>query len=1397
MYMKKTSAGIRSIFLALILLQAAVAVSIATNSNPVSALTEDSTLQQPTNICGESGISSVDLSWDTPTDINVTGHVVEYQTYGAASWTAGPEVTEVNRVTVPGVNGTRYKYRVASTDDSGNRSAWGSYCLMGWGRGYSSSGPVQISNSEEALAGKTVAKVAVGGEHSCAVTVDGVVACWGDNGYGELGNGTNGSTQFSVTPFSVTGGALAGKTVTNITAGQYHTCAVTSDGTAACWGNNGNGQLGNGTTINSNTPVAVTMSGALTGKTVTDITAGGGHTCAVTSDGTAACWGNNFGGQLGDGTTTDSSTPISVTGGALTNKTVTDITAGGGHTCALISDGTVTCWGWNDNGQLGDGTTTDSSTPISVTGGALTNKTVNDITASLRHTCALLSDGTAACWGWNQFGQLGDGTTTDSSTPVALTSGATFTSITAGWTYTCVVFDDGSASCWGHTYYGQGNVYGGALAGKAVSSISASRDHACLVTTDGIVACVGANSLGQLGNASRTNSIIPVAVTADALTGKTVSSVAVAGNHSCAVLSDGAAACWGQNPSGELGNGTTNSSSTPVTVTGGALIAKKVISITAGGSFFYQNIYRGHTCAVLSEGTAACWGWNEFGQLGSGSTSNSTIPVAVTGGALTDKIVTSIAASSSHTCAVLSDGSVACWGSNRSGQLGNGTTTNSTIPVAVTGDALTGKTVTKLAVSDARTCAVLSDGSVACWGVVDILSNGNGDSVMSATPVAITGGALAGKTVTSITNGGGHTCAVLSDGMAACWGSNWYGTLGNGTWLGYGSNSSNYSNTPAPVASNGVIAGKTVTSVTASQYHTCAVLSDGMAACWGDNYYGELGDGSTTLSTTPVSVTGGGYTSIATGLDDVVGVSDGTFVVGESPLNPFYVEASAVGGVVTATWMAPVRSGAGPVTGYRSEYSYDAGRTWSAGSDWSAGMSSSFSVSRDGYVRVRVQAKNAAAESLWTVAAQEVLITTALSVPSVTKSNVTVTFQTPTGDPVVGSSIRWQTVDGKKRGVNAVVTGSDGAAKFSIINTGPVIFTLSGGRVGTSATQISSASLTDVIAKSGTSITVTLPLTPSVVRRTITTSMPDGAPVPGVALSISGGVSGSTSTGVTTNLRSFTTSWSYDGWIGNNTTADANGALTFSGFQVPSVGRDVIATFSDGEIEQDASGSLTSATTDLVFDQMPVVQMIVDTQTYFEPGSPVTVTVIAVDGTGDPISDTSINLAAVTSNASALSTAFLNAAELHPNAVSCTQKLSAKTKANGRVTLTLCPTTTKAWRADGTNIVASKPSTVRVKSAPGAPKVSTVTASAGKLTVAFTKPSSNGGATIKNYEYSTNNGRTWKAFSPADTSTPLVITRRSDTTGSLVKGTTYIVRIRAINSKGKGTASASKTITAK
>ena len=295
--------------------------------------------------------------------------------------------------------------------------------------------------STGALAGKTVTQIAAGDSHTCAVTSDGGAYCWGFGRYGNLGDGS--ASGYSSPVAVTTTGALAGKKVTQVAAGNVHTCALTSDGGVYCWGYNGSGGLGDGTTAQRNVPTAVVTSGALAGKTVTQISAGGYHTCALTSDGGLYCWGNNYEGELGDGTTVQRVTPVPVvTSGALSGKTIVQIDGGGTHTCALSSDGLAYCWGWNDYGQLGDGTTAQRLTPTAVsTSGALAGKTVVQISAFYFDTCALTSDGLAFCWGYNYNGQIGDGTTTHRTVPTAVSttgalSGQFLTSISAGSYFT-------------------------------------------------------------------------------------------------------------------------------------------------------------------------------------------------------------------------------------------------------------------------------------------------------------------------------------------------------------------------------------------------------------------------------------------------------------------------------------------------------------------------------------------------------------------------------------------------------------------------------------------------------------------------------------------------------------------------------------------------------------------------------------------------------------------------------------------------------------------------------------------------------------------------------------------------------------------------------------------------
>lgn len=346
--------------------------------------------------------------------------------------------------------------------------------------------------------------IAPGGRHTCVLTTAGAVACWGYNEFGQLGNGTITS---SLLPVAVTG-LTSG--VTTVSAGDLHTCAITATGGLKCWGLN-NGRLGDGTSTQRTTPVDVV---GLTSNVIA-VAASDGHTCALTSSGGIKCWGSNTYGQLGDRTRTSRNAPVDVVG--LTSGVVA-IATGEYHTCALTSSGGVKCWGRANVGQIGDGNINDFvghfeyGTPRDV---ANMTSGVIAITAGEYHTCALKSAGSVSvyCWGYNSNGQIGDGTQTSRNTP-ALVSALDFSgvaAITAGDRHTCVRTTAGAVLCWGTNIDGQlgdgsftTRYIPTAVVGltSGVTVLVAGDRHTCAITTGNRGMCWGGNVNGEVGDAT-------------------------------------------------------------------------------------------------------------------------------------------------------------------------------------------------------------------------------------------------------------------------------------------------------------------------------------------------------------------------------------------------------------------------------------------------------------------------------------------------------------------------------------------------------------------------------------------------------------------------------------------------------------------------------------------------------------------------------------------------------------------------------------------------------------------------------------------------------------------------------------------------------------------------------
>ena len=367
--------------------------------------------------------------------------------------------------------------------------------------GSGASGGVAGAGGGGGLPGVVATRIVAGGLHTCALMAEGSVACWGANLYGQVGRGSQVSP---TTPVSVA------TKVSSVAAGFHHTCVLNSAGGVNCWGKNDNGQLGDGTKTKrlSPTPVKGLSSGAKA------IAAGSQHSCAVTQAGGVKCWGDNADGQLGDGTTTERLAPVDVSG---LSSGVVAVAAGAGHTCALKQKGSVACWGRNTAGQLGLGTKAVHIKPVDVPG---LNSGVKLIAVGGDHSCVLLVGGTVKCWGFNEKGQLGDGTTTERLSPTGIGGlGAGVTALATGYGHTCAANAAGGVLCWGNNSNGQlgdssqqDRLKPTAVVGISSGAVLGAGTHSCAIDKAGSASCWGQNDWGQLGDGTKIDRSKPTPV---------------------------------------------------------------------------------------------------------------------------------------------------------------------------------------------------------------------------------------------------------------------------------------------------------------------------------------------------------------------------------------------------------------------------------------------------------------------------------------------------------------------------------------------------------------------------------------------------------------------------------------------------------------------------------------------------------------------------------------------------------------------------------------------------------------------------------------------------------------------------------------------------------------------
>lgn len=720
---------------------------------------------------------------------------------------------------------------------------WLVVCLVGCGRLNFDpiGGGDDAPTADAAVPTSGTIAITAGDAFGCVILANREVACWGDGRVGQLGHG-----QYELRAEVTKLPSLSD--VVDIDAGFAHACAVDGAGRVWCWGQNQQGEIGQPMgLLTSDYPLEVTLP-----QPATAIGVGDHHACAILADRSLWCWGENADGQVGVPASAPVRTPVKAF------DDVIDVSLGGAFGCARRSDDSVWCWGVGNDGRLGDGTQTSRSTPMPASG-----LVARAISCGDQHCCAIVDGGRYRCWGQNNAGELGDGTLNNSATPNPPSSLTGIARIAAGDDHNCAVLSDGRAMCWGWDLYGalgRGEAFTTALLpvevqnSGTVYAAAAGGTFSCIVHTDGTLACFGSGSRGELANGLRAE------WTPQAVSLPNDAQAIVAGRlHACAVLVNADVYCWGANYSGQLGTGGAAE---------GTTMPQKVANVLGTGPIAAGD---SHTCAVDNTATLRCWGANDRGQLGDGTTTKRLTPVtsmlsgpvAVAAGAaftcginisgvscwgndtngelgdlgalgmqatprLLGQLGSSITAGNIHACA-LNAGTVSCWGHNANGRLGTGTTAAMSMPTAVNG------TYTLVESGYTRTCAMATNGTKSCWGRSDG-AIGDGAFADRPTPTTI----ALGANVRAYGIGEYHSCAATDNGVW-CWGQNEQGELGDG--LGFMVRTARQtSNAFDPVE------------IVSGFRFSCARAGTGAVYCWGSNDAGQIGIGTTTRRTLPIDL---------------------------------------------------------------------------------------------------------------------------------------------------------------------------------------------------------------------------------------------------------------------------------------------------------------------------------------------------------------------------------------------------------------------------------------------------------------------------------------------------------------------------------------------------------------